>query len=89
MSDLMWGNEIKCHKFTKKNEESFIALMEEALWEEVFNYQVAELAYLAFMEIFSSSFDKCFPLVHFTRKHHSKMSKPWITPGLQRSSRIL
>lgn len=78
---------MKCCKFTKKNEESFRALMEEASWAEVFNYQDDELAYLAFMEIFSSSFDKCFPLVQFTRKHNSKMSKPWIIPGLQRSSR--
>ncbi len=61
--------------------------MEEASWAEVFNYQDAELAYLAFMKMFSSLFDKCFPLVQITRKHNSKMSKPWITPGLQRSSR--
>lgn len=78
---------MKCRRFSKKNEESFIALMEEASWAEVFNYQDAELACPAFMKMFSSSFDKCFPLGQITRKKHSKMFKPWITAGIQRSSR--
>lgn len=76
---------MKCRKFTKKNEEYFVALMEEASWEEVFKNQDAELAYFTFMKTFTSIFDKCFPL-QTNRKCKPRNSKPWITPGLQRSS---
>lgn len=67
---------------------SFKRLINDLSWDNVYTQTNSNCAYKAFMESFNSIFNKCFPLV--TAKKQSikvNSSKPWFTPGLQKSSK--
>lgn len=74
---------MKHRRLTSKSVESFKRSLAETSWNHDFGHQDTETAYQTFMNIFSSLFNKCFPLVQ-----SRSISKPWFKPALRKSSII-
>lgn len=70
--------------FCKSNKNKFKKMMQDISFDEVYNEKDPNSAYEVFMKLFSSCFDKCFPLISGV----VLTNNPWFTSGLKKSSRI-
>ena len=66
---------------SEKNISKFKNSLDIKSWDNLYEDNNAELAYQKFMDVFSSCFEECFPVISFTKKH-SDFNKPWFSPDL-------
>lgn len=71
--------------FNDRNYKKFHDLLDRELWYDVYNNTDINLAYNSFLDSFLGCYNKAFPIAEV--KAHDQSRKPWITPGLIKSSK--
>jgi len=86
-SDVSKTNSTKrrLRKFTSSNITKFKNQLADVTWDKLYNYSNTNDAYSHFIQVITSLFEECFPIVTHSERNVEK-NKPWFTPALHKSS---
>ena len=72
--------------YSERNKQSFLQLISDLDWNEIYNCCDTQQAFSIYYEIFTKHYDACFPKKEIKIKYNNR--KPWLSAGLKQSIKI-